>query len=379
MTVTETFFVGEEYSMTHLACCEKFIGRKLTSKKFLELKSAIENGLPTNKSGVLPLWSSNAGIIPQTEPERLIFEAPAAISELWCKKIVFAYATRPDFKGAPTKIGSVGVARKQCSKFLEKENLADSFLSYETTTDAVVELFSGKIDGVLCSNELAVVRGLKVLKEDCANPFNATTFLEFVKRNQLEGDVHLAAIEMPRLDMGRTTQAHERIMEEIFGDVRDFADMPKIMFAVQTPNREDKYWLLIEFPNFPGDQSPLPPFGERADVRVVGHAGKLQESFSPHACDYMAKTFCDSAWPEFAHYGEPGGYFCACPTLDIFVQGYNLAIVKELALLSLEKHVDLFAHDVKHPHPAARKTLKKLLERRKKGERIQDFVNFVLL
>lgn len=380
MAVAETFVVGKKYSMTYSVCSKKFPRRKLISKKFEKIKDIVRRGLPANKSAVLPFWNSNSGRIPPTEPEKLIFDgvSPVSpISELWCERIIFVHTIRGSFKGAPRKIGSALVAQQQCSKFLEKENLAKRFFPSSTTTDAVAGLCRGKVDAVLCSKELATARSLKILKKDCANPFNMTTFAEFVRRGQAKGNVYLVAIEMPRLDMGRTTQVHEEIMEEIFGDVANFSSMPKIVFAMQT--REDRYGLLLEFPNFPGEGSPLPPFDAEADVRVVDRVGRLLRDFSSRACDYMAKTFRGYTWPEFAGYGLHEAYFCACPALDIFVQGYDPIIVEEIALLSLEKHVDLFAHNVKHPDPAACGLLSQLFKRVQKGKRIQDFVKFAPL
>lgn len=375
MKVTETLVVGDKFSMAYLACREKFGRRKFVFKNFDQIKDVIKKGSAVHRSAVLPLWNSNAGIIKRTEPEKLIFDMGSDISDLWCAKIIFAFATKPNFKTSPTKIGSAEVAKDQCSKFLEEEKLVGNFSPFPTTTDAAAALRKGKIEGVLCSNELAKSEGLMILRKDCANPFNVTTFSEFVSRGQAEGNVSLVAVEMPRLDMGGTMQAHEEVMEKVFGDIENFSDMPKIVFAMRT--REDKYGLVLEFPNF-REGSPLPPSDEQADVRVVD-IGRLLNDFSSRACDYMIKTFHDSKWPDFAYYGRLEGFFCACPALNIFVQGYDLAVVKELAVLSLERHVDLFAHDIKHPDPDAQGLLNRLFNQVKKGRRIQDFVKFVPL
>lgn len=375
---TETFAVGKKYSMTYSACRKKFPKRKITPcEKFEDVKGIIKKGLSANKSAVLPFWNSYRGRIALTEPEKLIFDAVSPVSEIWCDRIIFVCAKRNSITGTSRKIGSAEVALQQCSKFLEKENLVNSFYEYETTTAAVAELLRGKIDLVLCGKELAEANGLEILNEDCSNPLNTTTFTEFMKRGQERGNVHLAAIEMPRLDMGRTTQAHEKIMEGIYDDVDDFSIMPKIVFAMQMPKHEDKYWLLIEFPNFPGDGSPLPPFDAQEDVHVIDRAGRMKKDFSSLACDYMVKTFHDYKWPEFAGYGVHGAYSCACPVLDIFVQGYDPDIVKDTAILSLKQHVKLYGQEIRHPNPVAKKCLNKLLKLDREGKKIRDFVKFI--
>lgn len=368
--------------MTYSACRRKFPQRKLTSRETPEeieqLRDTIRRGIPADKRAVLPVWNSNTGKIQLAEPEKLIFDMVSSISELWCNRIIFPYVKMPYFERTPRKIGSAKVARQQCSKFLEGESLAKDFSEYLTTTSAVADLRGGKIEGALCSRELAKALSLKILREDCSNPLNATTFAEFVKWEQTEGNVHLAAVEMPRLDMGKTTQIHEEIMMDIFEDVAEFSHMPKIIFAMEL--REDKYGLLIEFPDFPKDGSPLSPaFNGKADVKVVNRVGRLLKDFSSRACDYMGETFCDDTWPDFASYGLHGAYFCICPALDIFVQGYDPNIVKEIALLSLEKHVDLFAQSVEHPDSVARGLLGQLFKRVQAGEIIQDFVEFTPL
>ncbi len=363
--------------MTYLACKKRFPRRRLTFKKFKEIKNALRKGLPINKSAALPLWNSNRGIIPKSSPEELIFEEVARISTLWCERIIFVYATKPQFDGQPRRIGSAEVAYQQCSNFLRKMGVTNRFVKCSTTTKAVARLKRGDFDACLCSRELAEAKGLNTNMEDCANPYNVTTFSEFAKVVPPTGKVPLVAINVPKLDNGRITPAHVDLMAEIFGGVTNFASMPKFVFAMQT--REDRYGILIEFPNFNVKGLPLHLFEEQPDVQVIGEAGNLQESFSSHACAFLLRIFKMKEWHNFASYGLHEAYFCACPKLDIFVQGYKPNVVEQIARLSLRKHVELFASKVIHPNPAARELLNQLLERVKGGERIEDFVEFVPL
>jgi Prephenate dehydratase len=288
---------------------------------------------------VLPIWNSHQGEVQAAKfVWDLIETAKIKITDVWAKRIWFWFLRR---KGASTsfgKIGSVVVAKTQCSVFLKEKNC--QLVEEALTTIAFAKYQEGaNWDGVLVAEGQGEGDpGYEVVAKETANSNNFTSFVRFVpSRVSLSGNslgkAVLTGVSMPSFgaSLGDTEQA---FFDQLLGAVTDLNDIPKLLFVFK---RVSKVGLLFEGSQLhAGDLLDAEEL-ESGEISVFEDAGVAEVAYTEEVSKLFAKEFAALCEGDFILHRGVNTCLFACPPLALYTHGYEVETVEPVFRFYISK------------------------------------------
>lgn len=277
---------------------------------------------------VIPIWNSHQGEIGKAEYVwNHIQESKIKITDLWGKKIEFWLVRRADANTPCKKVGSVTVAKTQCSSFLETTSA--ELVGCALTTVAFKEFRDGaEWDGVLVAPDQGVEDGYSVVDKKTANPNNFTSFVRFIRSDKFDESVPsnswLTGVTMPSFSatMGDAEQA---FFDAMLSSVTDISDIPKLIFVLK---RTANVGLLFEGTRlYTGDLLDAEE-QERGEIEVYEAAGKTEKMYTAELGQFFRETFSDLSQGDFILHRGVNTCLFLCPPLALYTHGYTVETVE---------------------------------------------------
>lgn len=344
--------VGTTYSFTYNACAMRYPERKGDPHEFIShthpdlVSLLLEKQINKDESAIAPLWNSNAGTVDMDKRQltgELFLQKAGSIYDLWPEQIVFKLFVKNGDFTKRSRIFSVKVASKQCSKFLAKIGVSESkrFKGLNSTTDAADTFFKNakQYDGLLCGEDLLRAKGLTPLDEEVTNPSNFTIFSTFNKMPIRFPDGHRMSLGCIVVDLDGNELPTEFIdyyknmvnMHEIEKAPDVFLAMPKILFVLRY--EESRALMLLEIDSGGLKESPWEVPEIESGLDFYDEVGRIYESFASNVSDLYRSRFNCSKGCVFYGYGD--SYVWACPGLNVSVHGYDKDLVRSCALVQV--------------------------------------------
>ncbi len=295
---------------------------------------------------VVPIWNSHEGEVKAADFFwDLIEKEKIKIFDLWAKQIEFWFVTRdPQTTPLTGKIGSVVVARTQCSLFIQNKE----FVSYKLTTDALTDYRKGaSLDGVLVApGQGEDESGYNVINKETANPNNFTTFVKVVPSNvqlEMKDDHWITGVTMRSLEtsLGETEQS---FFDQMLNSVKDLNEMPKLIFAFK---RTSKVGLLFEGPSlYIADLLDAEEI-EKGDILVYEKAGSVSKLYTEELNGLFKKKFQSLRADDFILHQGINACLFACPPLGLYTHGYEIEAVEPVVRFYINKIFELIDNGVK--------------------------------
>jgi prephenate dehydratase len=298
---------------------------------------------------VVPIWNSHEGEVKAADFFwDLIEQEKIKVFDLWAKQIEFWFVTREPPISSTGKIGSVVVARTQCSRFIRNYE----FVPYALTVDALDAYREGApLDGVLVApGQGEDEPGYKVTNKETANPNNFTTFVRVVPSNvQLEAkdddtdNNWITAVVMRSLEtsLGETEQS---FFDQMLNSVKDLNEMPKLIFAFK---RTSKVGLLFEGPNLYLTDLLDAEEIEKGDILMHEKAGSVSKLYTKELNDLFGKKFQSLRDNDFILHRGVNTCLFACPPLGLYTHGYEIETVEPVVRFYINKIFELIDSGVK--------------------------------
>jgi prephenate dehydratase len=279
---------------------------------------------------LIPIWNSHQGEVPMAKYVwDHIAESKIRITDAWPKRIEFWYVIRTGSAATYHKIGSVKVAKTQCSGFLVKQN---SVLDEcQLTTIAFKQYREGAAwDGVLVApgqgeNE----DGYEVAEKITANPNNFTSFMRLIAPREFPLDglslkSWITGVSMPSFgtSLNETVQS---FFDQMLNSVLELNNIPMPIFVF---DRIARVGLLFEGkPLKSGDMLDAEEL-EGGNVAVYEDAGGLTNHYSEELRRLFVNEFPALQNADFVlHHGVETCLF-ACPPLGLYTHGYKAETVE---------------------------------------------------
>lgn len=288
---------------------------------------------------VIPIWNSHQGEVKAAEYVwNHIQEAKIKIIDLWAKKIEFWFVRRTGVMTTYKKIGSVVVAKTQCSGFLAAR--AAELVERALTTVAFDEYRKGAAwDGVLVAprqgeNEV----GFEVVLKQTANPNNFTSFVKFVptrafSEKGLSIGSWLTGVSMPlfRDSLGDTEQS---FFAQLLEPVKDLSDIPKLVFVFK---RISTVGLLFEGTRLhAGDLLDAEDL-EQGDISIYEDAGATTRLYTDEIKHLFTQEFQVLIHDDFILHRGVSTCLFACPPLGLYTHGYQIGTVEPVVRFYINK------------------------------------------
>jgi len=299
---------------------------------------------------VVPIWNSHIGEIPPAEYVwNHLQDAKAKITDLWAKMIEFWFVSRT---GPPTsygEIGSVGVARSQCSRFLQRRD--STLVACELTTEAFRLYRAGQPwDGVLIApDQDAIGKDCRVRSKKTANPNNFTTFVRLVPTRAFQPDQQtdaswITGVTMRSFVAAALGDAEHAFFDNLLEKVSDVNEIPKLIFVLK---RIANVGLIFEGNRLvAGDVLDADQL-EAGGIMVHEDAGATAAPYTTE----LARLFQQSC-PQLTKYDfilHDGATTClfACPPLGLYTHGYEIEAVEPVVRFYISKLFQLWSDGAK--------------------------------
>lgn len=291
---------------------------------------------------VVPIWNSHEGEVTDADYVwNLIEKAKIKISDIWAKRIEFWFVRRVGVTISLGKIGSVKVARTQCSDFLHRRNA--ELVQCSLTTIAHEEYRAGaEWDGVLVApgqgeNE----DGFEVVATQTANANNFTTFVKLSSSRESSVDetatIWLSGVAMRPLNAS-LGDAEQAFFEQFFESVADVSDIPKLIFVFK---RTAKVGLLFEGARlYAGDLLDAEEL-ESGDISIYEEVGAMSKRYTEELCSLFEQEFPPLLQDDFVLHRGVGTCLFACPILGLYTHGYEVETVEPVVRFYISKLFEL--------------------------------------
>ncbi len=291
---------------------------------------------------VVPIWNSHAGEVKAAEfVWNSLTDSKIKISDIWPSKIEFSYVTRRGAQTAHHKVGSVTVARQQCSEFLTRRQL--ELVERGLTTIAYEEYRNGASwDGVLVApGQGEKDSGYRVVTRHTANPNNFTSFVKIISsrafRHKREG-VYLTGVAMRPLErsLGEAEQAFfERLLERI----ETVEDIPRLLFVIK---RTSKVGLLFEGARLDRRDLLAADDIDTGDISVFDEVGVTSGRYAIQVLELCAKEFPRLLKYDFLLHRGVNTCLFGCPPLGLFTHGFEIETVEPVVRFYINKLFELW-------------------------------------
>ncbi len=342
MNINNIFCPGGVDSQTGSAAFERYPGCHITDcgkipDVLLQLDS---NPGPY----LIPIWNSHQGEVPMAKYVwDHIQESKIKITDAWPKRIKFWYVRRSGLTTTYHKIGSVTVAKTQCSGFLAKQGA--ELVACPLTTIAHEQYRQGAAwDGVLVApGQGEDENGYEVADKETANPNNFTSFIRLVPQRAfpMSGMViksWITGVSMPSfgLSLDETVQS---FFEQMLDSVLDLNNIPKPIFVF---DRTARVGLLFEGkPLISGDLLDAEEL-ERGNVIVYEDVGGMTQHYTEELKTLFMREFPDLQREEFILHHGVGTCLFACPLLGLYTHGYKVDTVEPVVRFFIHKLFQLW-------------------------------------
>jgi hypothetical protein len=304
----------------------------------------------------IPIWNSHEGEVKKaSDIWNCIEGAKIKITDAWAATIDFWFVRR---SGVPTsygKIGSVDVAKTQCSGFLlqMKATLEKCVL----TTEAFQKYKEGAAwDGVLVAPGLGKNEpGFEVVSEQTANPNNFTSFVGFVPPRvfvtNIEGVASwLTGVRMPSFGAS-LGDAEQDFFSKLLEPVGDLKGLPKLIFVF---NRDAKVGLLFEGMQLLAADLLDAEQLEGDDISIYENAGALDKLYTDELNGLFTQYFPALTKDDFILHRGVNTCLFACPPLGLYTHGYQVETVEPVVRFYISKLFQLWDDDLLKCTPAQR-------------------------
>lgn len=249
--------------------------------------------------------------------------------DIWPKRIEFSFVSRVGGETTCTKIGSVVVAKTQCSRFLAEKGL--ELVERALTTVAFDEYRNGAAwAGVL----VAPGQGdndpeYEVITRQTANPNNYTSFVRFVPARAFSAEgvqpnYWITGVTMP--SFGESLgDAEQSFFEELLGKVTDLKNMPKLIFVLK---RIANVGLIFEGTKLYAGNLLDAEEQEIGEIEVYEEAGATEQPYTEELYSLFSQEFPEMNDGDFIlHRGVNTCQF-SCPPLGLYTHGYEETTVE---------------------------------------------------
>lgn len=297
---------------------------------------------------VVPIWNSHEGEVTDADYVwNLIEKAKIKISDIWAKRIEFWFVRRTGATITHGKIGSVKVARTQCSNFLNRNNV--ELVQCSLTTAAHDEYRQGaEWDGVLVApgqgeNDV----DFEVNNKQTANANNFTTFVKLVSSREPIVDetatVWLSGVSMRPLN-SNLGDAEQSFFEQLFESAKDFNEIPKLIFVFK---RTAKVGLLFEGTRlYAGDLLDAEEL-ETGDISIYEEAGAMSKLYTEELHNLFKQEFPPLLQDDFILHRGVSTCLFACPILGLYTHGYEEETVGPVVRFYINKLIELIDNGAK--------------------------------
>lgn len=338
MTPLIIFCPGGPESQTGTAVAKRYPG--VSIERCGENIKAVADHLASGGKGpyVVPIWNSHQGEVKAAEYVwDYIQETRIKITDLWPKSIEFWFIRRAGETAVYKKIGSVVVARTQCSVFLARQGA--ELIEHSLTTVAHEEYRKGALwDGVLVApgqgeNEA----GYEVAEKKTVNPNNFTSFVRFVPAQGVLNvpgvKSWLTGVTMPSFgtSLGDVEQS---FFNELIDMVTDLIKIPKLIFVLK---RTAKVGLLFEGMQIHSGDLLDVEEEERGDISVYEDVGMMANLYTDELQDLFTKEFPDLQNEDFVLHRGVNTCLFACPPLGLYTHGYEVETVEPVVRFYISK------------------------------------------
>lgn len=330
---------GGSESQTGTAVGKRYPG--ISIERCGENIKAVADHLESGGNGpyVVPIWNSHQGEVPAAEYVwDYIQKALIKVIDVWPGSIEFWFIRRVGNSTNYGKIGSVSVARPQCSAFLAKQKA--ELIPCALTTVAHEEYRKGASwDGVLVApGQGEHEAGYEVAEKKTANPNNFTSFMHFVPTREFKSNAPaikswLTGVTMPSFgtSLGEIEQS---FFEELISPATDLINIPKLIFVLK---RTAKVGLLFEGTQLHAGDLLDVEEEESGDILIYEDAGAMTNFYTNELQDLFTKEFPDLQSEDFIlHHGVNSCLF-ACPPLGLYTHGYEIETVKPVVRFYISK------------------------------------------
>lgn len=363
--------VGTEYSFTYNACKSRYPEKQSDPYNFIgheqpELVAfLLEKKIPVDEPSVVPLWNSNSGTIKMEKRQRtgeLFLQRAGPIYDLWPEQIIFKLFVKDGSLTEKSRIFSVKVAAKQCSRFFAKLGVSESerFEGRHSTTDAADAFLreARSYDGLLCGEDLLRAKGLTPLDGEVTNPNNFTIFSTFNKMPVSFPGAHTMSLGCIVVDLDGNELPTEFIdyyknmvnMHEIEKAPDVFLAMPKILFVLRY--EESRALMLLEMDSGGLKESPWEIPEIESGLDFYDEVGRIYKSFALQVTDLFKKEF--NCRKGCVFYGYGNSYVWACPGLNVSVHGYDKDLVRTCAKVQVLHLKSLLDAGIELPETAVK-------------------------
>jgi len=288
---------------------------------------------------VIPIWNSHQGEVKAAEYVwDHIEQTKIKLIDIWPKRIEFWFVRRSGIATTYKKIGSVVVAKTQCSGFLAKQ--AAELIPCALTTVAFNEYRNGAAwDGVLVAPAQGELEsGYEVVLKETANPNNFTSFVRFVPTRAFPTDKTnvkswLTGITMPSFGPA-LGDAVQTVFDEMLGATTDLRDIPKLVFVLK---RVAHVGLLFEGKRlYTGDLLDAEE-QEQGEISVYEAAGATRKFYTDELRKLCARKFHNLQSADFILHRGVSTCLFACPPLGLYTHGYVEETVKPVVRFYISK------------------------------------------
>ena len=328
MKTTSIFCPGGAGSQSGAAVKERYIGCTIQDcGKIPDVPPQLDSN---DGPFAIPIWNSHQGEVNAAEYVwEHMREAKIKISDIWPKRIEFSFVRRVGVKTAYKKIGSVVVAKTQCSRFLAEKG--SELVERALTTVAFDEYRKGAAwDGVL----VAPGQGEndpehEVITRRTANPNNYTSFVRFVpvrafSAEGVQPNYCITGVAMPSFGES-LDDAEQSFFDELLGKVTDLKDMPKLIFVLK---RTANVGLIFEGTKlYAGDLLDAEE-QEIGEIEVYEGAGATEKPYTEELHNLFSQEFPDMNVGDFILHRGVNSYQFSCPPLGLHTHGYDEATVE---------------------------------------------------
>lgn len=301
--------------------------------------------LETNEGPfAIPIWNSHEGEVKKaSDIWNCIQDAKIKITDAWANTIDFWFVRRSGPPTAYGKIGSVDVAKTQCSAFFLRMNA--TLEKCVLTTEAFQKYKDGAAwDGVLVApGQGKNDPGFEVVSEQTANPNNFTSFVGFVPprvfiKNGETVASWLTGVRMPTFGAS-LGDAEQEFFNKLLEPVGDLKDLPKLIFVF---NREAKVGLLFEGTQLRAADLLDAEQLESDDISIYENAGALDKLYTEELNNLFAKNFPVLNKDDFILHRGVNTCLFACPPLGLYTHGYRIETVEPVIRFYISKLFQLW-------------------------------------
>jgi len=328
---------------------------------------------------VIPIWNSHEGEVKKaSDIWNCIENAKIKITDAWAKSIDFWFVKRSGLVTTHGKVGSVDVAKTQCSGFFARMNVT---LEKCTLTTAAFQQYreGAHWDGVLVApgqGEGEV--GYEVVLKQTANPNNFTSFVQFVPSRafvaeNMQNGSCLTGIRMPAFGAS-LGDIEQEFFDKLLDSVTDLVGIPKLIFVF---NRDARVGLLFEGKQLDAGNLLDAEQLEDGEISVYEVAGFLSNQYTKELNSLFNQNFPALNQEDFILHCGVNTCLFACPPLGIYTHGYKVETVEPVVRFYISKLFELWNDEALKCTP----TQAAFFERHKDSwlDKQSDFIEFKII